>query len=402
MFDDMKARMEKFGKDVEKSMGVKPKTGPGHTLGGATEAGDLFVFRSDAPLGMTLTKGEDLRAHVASIVPGGQAEAKGVKAGYVVESLDGSPLGYDSFMDAFSRAKAGGKAIKVGFRRVLPRAGGGASSSSASSSVFGAARKQKPISTGERDARRDAALRAAEARDAKFKGPGKKAPRKGTDLDAPRPEATGPRSAEAQAAWDRAKRSDEKTKRDLGYDPFSAVSTTGTLASERAQFAAAAPAPFSGGGRRLDGGASDEPPRDAAAAEVAAADDDDAATTPREDEAAAYDHVAAEVAMAVDAIVAFGTVDAAAATACLETLGKLLENAETKADPKFKKVRLGNKAIQQKILAVEGGLEAFVAAGFMLKEDNDETVLVLPDAFDRTRLRAVADALQVAKARLAP
>ena len=65
-------------------------------------------------------------------------------------------------------------------------------------------------------------------------------------------------------------------------------------------------------------------------------------------------------------------------------------------------MRLGNKAIQAKILAVEGGLEALVAAGFALREDDaGETVLVLSDDFDRARLRAVADALQAATQALA-
>ena len=35
LFDDMKARMDKFSKDVDKAISGKPKTGPGHTLGGA-------------------------------------------------------------------------------------------------------------------------------------------------------------------------------------------------------------------------------------------------------------------------------------------------------------------------------------------------------------------------------
>ena len=375
LFDDMKARMEKFSKDVDKAISGKPKTGPGHTLGGAAEAGEGFVFRSDRPLGMTLTKGDDLRAHVNSVVPGGQAEAKGVAAGWVVASLDGADLGYDGFMDAFTAAKASGRALKVGFRRVLPRAAATTS------------RRAPPLSTGERDARRDAAARAAEARDAKLKGKGR-APRKDHEAKLRPDEPSGPRSAEAQAAWERAKAGDERTKRDLGYDPFQAISTAGTLQSERAQVRQAEPTAFAGEGQRLDG--------------RAAAADDAATVAGDADEAAAYDRGAVEAAAAVDAIVAFGTADKAAALACLETLGKVLGNAEAKPDPKFKKVRLGNKAIQAKILAVEGGLEALVAAGFALREDDaGETVLVLSDDFDRARLRAVADALQAATQALA-
>ena len=150
----------------------------------------------------------------------------------------------------------------------------------------------------------------------------------------------------------------------------------------------AEPTAFSGEGQRLDG--------------RAAAADDAATVAGDADEAAAYDRGAVEAAAAVDAIVAFGTADKAAALACLETLGKVLGNAEAKPDPKFKKVRLGNKAIQAKILAVEGGLEALVAAGLALQEDDaGETVLVLSDDFDRARLRAVADALQAATQALA-
>ena len=63
-------------------------------------------------------------------------------------------------------------------------------------------------------------------------------------------------------------------------------------------------------------------------------------------------------------------------------------------------MRLANKAIQDRVLAVDGGLEVLCAAGFQLAEDGDETVLLLPDAFARPRLRAAADALGAARARL--
>lgn len=93
-------------------------------------------------------------------------------------------------------------------------------------------------------------------------------------------------------------------------------------------------------------------------------------------------------------------VDAAAARTCVATVSTLLTNAETKPEAKFRKVRLANKAIQDRVLAVEGGLEVLCAAGFQLAEDGAETVLVLSDDFDRPRLRAAADALGAAKARL--
>ena len=86
-----------------------------------------------------------------------------------------------------------------------------------------------------------------------------------------------------------------------------------------------------------------------------------------------------------------------AATA-LDTLAKLLANAETKPEAKFRKVRLANRAIQERVLAVDGGLEVLCAAGFALVEDDaGETVLQLPDAFSRPRLRAAADGVAEAK-----
>ena len=80
-------------------------------------------------------------------------------------------------------------------------------------------------------------------------------------------------------------------------------------------------------------------------------------------------------------------VDKAAALTCAETVLKLLGNA-AKGDAKFRRVRLGNKAVQERILAVDGGLEALCAAGFELAEDGDETVLLLKDGFDAARLDA--------------
>ena len=83
------------------------------------------------------------------------------------------------------------------------------------------------------------------------------------------------------------------------------------------------------------------------------------------------------------------------AAVCVGTVCKLLANAAAKGeDAKFRRVRLGNAAIQTKVLAVAGGLEALFAAGFVLQEEGDETVLLLDADFDRATLRGVADALE--------
>ena len=171
----------------------------------------------------------------------------------------------------------------------------------------------------------------------------------------------GPRSAETQAAWERAQRGDDRTRRDMGYDPFQAVSSAGTLEHERAALRQQ-PEPFAGGGRRLDGQAA-----------------------------------CPEAEVACEALEL--CVDKAAALTCAETVLKLLGNA-AKGDAKFRRVRLGNKAVQERILAVDGGLEALCAAGFELAEDGDETVLLLKDGFDAARLDAATKTVAAAKARL--
>ena len=233
--------------------------------------------------------------------------------------------------------------MRVRFARPLPR---------------GAAKKAAPLSNEQRDARRDAMARAAEKR-------GQPAPRKKKAADAPKSPTVfedGPRSAETQAAWERARRGDDRTRRDMGYDPFQAVSSAGTLEHERAALRPQ-PEPFAGGGRRLDGQAA-----------------------------------CPEAEVACEALEL--CVDKAAALTCAETVLKLLGNA-AKGDAKFRRVRLGNKAVQERILAVDGGLEALCAAGFELAEDGDETVLLLKDGFDAARLDAATKTVAAAKARLA-
>ena len=343
MMDDLQKRLEKFGKDVERSVTGKKKPKGGHTLGGAADSALEHAFDASRPLGMTLTKADDGRAEVTGVARQGQAESKAVRTGDVVAALDGAATDYDGFVAGVAAARSTGARMRVRFARPLPR---------------GAAKKAAPLSSEQRDARRDAMARAAEKR-------GQPAPRKKKAADAPKSPTVfedGPRSAETQAAWERARRGDDRTRRDMGYDPFQAVSSAGTLEHERAALRPQ-PEPFAGGGRRLDGQAA-----------------------------------CPEAEVACEALEL--CVDKAAALTCAETVLKLLGNA-AKGDAKFRRVRLGNKAVQERILAVDGGLEALCAAGFELAEDGDETVLLLKDGFDAARLDAATKTVAAAKARLA-
>jgi hypothetical protein len=344
MMDDLSKRVEKFGKDVERSVTGKKKPRGGHTLGGAADSALDQAFDAARPLGMTLTKADDGRAAVTGVAQQGQAESKAVRVGDVIAALNGAAVDYDAFVAGVAAARSTGGRVRVRFARPLPR---------------GISTKTKPLSNDQRDARRDAMARAAEKR-------GLPPPRRKKVAEAPRSPTVfdeGPRSAETQAAWEHAQNKDERTKRDLGYEPFQAVSSGGTL--EHEQRALEAPE-FAGGGRRLDGRAA-----------------------------------CPEAEVACEALEL--CVDKAAALTCAETVLKLLGNA-SKGDAKFRRVRLGNKAIQERILAVDGGLEIMCTAGFELAEDaDDETVLLLKDGFDAARLDAATKTIAAfaAKARLA-
>ncbi|CAK9796060.1 UBX domain-containing protein 6 [Anthophora quadrimaculata] len=67
--------------------------------------------------------------------------------------------------------------------------------------------------------------------------------------------------------------------------------------------------------------------------------------------------------------------------ACIETLGKYLENIINNPDEeKYKKIRMQNKIFQDKVLPIEGALDYLIAAGFrqkkLLNNDKEEDFLV--------------------------
>ncbi|XP_017790935.1 PREDICTED: UBX domain-containing protein 6, partial [Habropoda laboriosa] len=67
--------------------------------------------------------------------------------------------------------------------------------------------------------------------------------------------------------------------------------------------------------------------------------------------------------------------------ACIETLGKYLENIiNNPEEEKYKKIRMQNKIFQDKVLPIEGALDYLIAAGFrqkkLLNNDKEEDFLV--------------------------
>ena len=106
MMDDLQKRLEKFGKDVERSVTGKKKPKGGHTLGGAADSALEHAFDASRPLGMTLTKADDGRAEVTGVAQQGQAESKAVRIGDVVAALDGAATDYDGFVAGVAAARS--------------------------------------------------------------------------------------------------------------------------------------------------------------------------------------------------------------------------------------------------------------------------------------------------------
>ena len=378
--DDVKKRISSFQAEVNKNLGGSNKSkgsGGGHRLGGESTSVPVAVapkskwslqqqkeptlaskvvkakFGKSGPLGMTLSKDEETKAaFVASVAAGGAAEKAGVEKGDVVVGIDNVDVAtYDEFMATFRGADH--RPVTFSLTRIVSA----------------------------KDARREAQAKAALERDGAwakrvasrpqggrsgYKGPSSSEDQGGRGLP------DGPMNPETEAAWKAAQERHAAEAKHLGYDPYKSLST-GSGAGGAAVAAASS----------SSSSATTIPPS--------------SGTTSAPDDSAAYDRASEEADVVVQALVANG--DKAAVKTCLSTVLKLMENAISKDDDKFKRVRLANPNIQSRILAVQGGLEALVTAGFQLTtEDNEETALLLPNDFDRARCRAVADALTSLKA----
>ena len=64
----------------------------------------------------------------------------------------------------------------------------------------------------------------------------------------------------------------------------------------------------------------------------------------------------------------------------VRTMTKMLRNIVANPDaPKFRRVRLSNDAIRQRVVAIDGAVDALLAAGFTRQQEQDgQDVLLLP------------------------
>ena len=350
--------MEQFSKAL---FGPSKPKDAGHRLGGAQRRFDV-TFKG-ASLGLTLGKDEATgRALVSKVPSTGEAASAGVKAGDAVVALcPGDMRGEGDFEGSFeelvSLVRGIGRPVRITFERGPLAAGAPAPPKPAPvMAMLQPKPKAEDVSDAERERRRAAQIKAADERSGAWNK--KVASGRAARRELPAGGATAGAAAESGpsdnpetvAAVERARARESQERAHLGYDPFAVQMASSS--------AARAVASGSGVAEPSPAAAAAPPP-----APAPGADED----------------VPPELQEAMGKLLQHEPADTIGAA---QTISKLLANLDSKFDePKFKTVRLANKAFDSKVGSVEGGLEIMLAAGFELAEDaNGDPVLQFSDA----------------------
>lgn len=369
--------------------------GGGQSLGGSLPGVVIPVeLKEEGPLGVKVERRSNSQgtAIVSMVVDGGQADRAGLKRGDIV-CFHGSNGQEEMMFDMFIElAKSNQRPLCFEVRRIQQ-----VKNKNQQQQVTAADRD--PKSSAEAYNRKQAMIAAAEARDKahKKKTAPSNAAKKALKQKASSSSASGanannstaaddhhaePKSELSRAAAEAAKLSEARTAAELGYNPYE----TNRVTAGQARNATVAVA--HGTIRHQDstgGGGSSSQQQAAAAASPAAAPQQ---VRPPQDALVAEDLDAAVVDMDPHFEQAYETLITGnpdhVTKSSLVILQKLLVNATTKAEDKFKRVRLGNEKIKAAVVDVEGALELLMSAGFELttEDSTQESVLVYPPGRD--------------------
>lgn len=382
---------------MKSGMGLSKGKGKGHVLGSTKdgkqiderltkqETSQMYEYfdidcadENVGKLGLTIPYDNMV---VRSVDAKGPAEVQGVRKGDVVIALDDNPI--NSLADFTMLMGALDRPFKITFGRpkdptessdsgkLIPDMGimkaiNGASTSGTSGKRPTAA---PALSDAQKEERREAMEKAAAKREGAWASKVKSSSLKNRDRDTKRgdlqsrddrptfdhSEAASHQNAETARMVAAAKAGEDRTACAMGYSPFAATSSAGFAASTSLG---------------ISTGTSDASPR----GPRTQAPEGGGGDLLRFDEVQ-EDHVSGEHAAQVDA--AFEMMFASnmgeeAVLACLTTIGKVLGNVvDQPLEDKFRKIKLGNKAVRERILSVAGGVEVLVAAGFA-HADGDE------------------------------
>jgi NAD(P)-dependent dehydrogenase (short-subunit alcohol dehydrogenase family) len=282
------------------------------------------------------------------VVEGSQAERAGLQRGDIIclAGTEGEEeIMYKMFIDMAASPQ---RPLVFDIRRVessTGSSGGGGKSTSSTAEAF--ARKQAVIAAAEK---REKARKALEKPTKKTYKPKTNAVDVNADL------SNVPQSEEARRAMEAAKQGESQLSAQLGYNPYETKKATAgqarnaTVGTKHGSVDAG-----SGGTAPIPKVA---PPKEA----MVVADDvppvSDAFQQAFEECVTSSDHTVV--------VSSFGI------------LRKLITNASTKDEDKFKRVRLANAKIRAAITEVHGALDIMMACGFLLTEQDGESVLVYP------------------------
>ena len=333
---------------------------------------------------------------IKSVDKGSTAGNQGVKAGDVLISIDSNPVNdiqtlkmllgalerpfqitlardvgsapKQSQADVKESSSSSGKLIPdMGILKAL-----NGSTSGSSATFMGGSKAPPPLSSEEKEQRREAMMKAAAEREGAWSKKVKSTSAKrdpNTDMrrykDDDRPvfdhseaASLGSSNAETQRMVAAAKRGEQQMSQTMGYSPFAAQSSVGFATTTTA---APAPAPATS----QDGGE-----------DLLTFDD------------GTYEHLDEDKLAAVDgAFEMLFSSDAGedGVLRAIQTVTKLLQNlSDNPLEAKYRRVRLENAAIRERIVVVAGAVEVLVAAGFEPEEQDGESVLVHAQTAENT------------------
>lgn len=323
-------------------------SGQGQSLGGGVPGKVISVqLDNPGPLGLGVEKRPGSNtAIVSKVVPGSQAEQAGLERGDVLcfaGSQGQEEILYDMFLEL---AKSDQRPLCFEVRRVKTK-----SNSQHEGSADAYARKQ-------------AVIAAAEAREraAKQKSKGVTRKTEAPKVIQPSEIVEEPQSEAAKAAVLEAKNKEAALAAELGYNPYE----TNKVTAGQARNATVA----------------------VTHGTISKSDSADAPIPAVRPPTDALDQAKERLPPSPDFAQAFETVvtanDQKSAVSSIAILRKLIVNATTKGQessedaPKFRKVRLANPKIRAAVVDVTGAIDVMLSVGFLLHEENGESVLIYP------------------------
>mmetsp|Transcript_37940 Transcript_37940/g.38629 ORF Transcript_37940/g.38629 Transcript_37940/m.38629 type:complete len:313 (+) Transcript_37940:61-999(+) len=239
--------MNSFLSSVKKTFGIDKKESTGRTLSSipttsAPKDNEYDVTFTSQSLGITITE-QDGKPMVEKVLTGSSANRSGVGMGDLIVSIEGNPV--SSFED-FSAVIKGleFRPLVIRFRRNRKSSNSSSAISNAFTNMMPSSSSSPPIpeshlSDEEKEQRRLAMIEAAKIRSKQWNGSSVPQQKKrvetatspsGTSLN---PQDDTPKNKETEQAILLAKQEEERTIKELGYNPFRVhMSSTGEAKSQ--------------------------------------------------------------------------------------------------------------------------------------------------------------------------